>query len=331
MRKTFQYINKTIKPVDDAFSAIYHKKALDVKITKPIIIIGPERSGTTLLYSILSNQSDLYWFSRLDTIIPEAPFFSSYFRRCLSSLLLNKIVYRSIPKTISRSKGILPPSECLSYWRLIFNWGTENNYIVDNDYFDENDLSTPIKVRIFKDIQKRLLFSNKKRLLIKQPGFALKIRYLNALFPDGIFLHIIRDPVDNIISIIEAKAQTNEKYWGIKVPGWRDFINENYAAQAGHQLKSILEIIESDSHKINNRDKRYLVIKFEVMQKKPTETIEKVLSFCNLKITLEVKRSLNFIIREKKRTRLESLDLPLEQKEFFHDFQLKYGYVRKGL
>jgi LPS sulfotransferase NodH len=331
MRKIFLYINKTIKPIDDALSAIYHRKVFDVKIAKPIIIIGPERSGTTLLYSILSNHPDLYWFSRFDTIVPEAPFFSSYFRRCLSSLLFNQIVYRSIPKTISRSKGLLPPSECLSYWRLIFNWGTENNYIVDNDYFDENDLSKPKKVHIFKDIQKRLLFSNKKRLLIKQPGFALKIKYLNALFPDGIFLHIIRDPVDNIISLIKAKTQTNEKYWGTKVPGWRDFIYEKYAVQAAHQLKSILEIIESDIHKIYNYDKRYLAIKLEEIEKKPTEIIEKVLSFCSLNITPKIKQSINFITKEKKKTNLESLELPQELKEIIFDLQLKYGYVKKGL
>lgn len=185
-----------------------------------------------------------------------------------------------------------------------------------------------MKVHILKDIQKRLLFSNKKRLLIKQPGFALKIRYLNALFPDGIFLHIIRDPVDNINSLIEAKVQTNEKYWGTKVPSWRDFINEDYAVQAGHQLKSILEIIESDIHNINNCNKRYLVMKFEVIQKKPIETIEKALSFCNLNVTHKVKQSLNFIIREKKKTNLESLALPQKQKEFFHDLQLKYGYLK---
>jgi len=39
---------------------------INMEIYKPIFIIGVPRSGTTLLYNIMSNHSELAWFSQND-------------------------------------------------------------------------------------------------------------------------------------------------------------------------------------------------------------------------------------------------------------------------
>ena len=42
------------------------------------------------------------------------------------------------------------------------------------------------------------------RLLEKTPKNALRIPFLAALYPDALFIHLVRDPKENIASIIDA-------------------------------------------------------------------------------------------------------------------------------
>ena len=249
---------------------------------EPIIIFGTERSGTTLLYSLLANHDKLYWLSRLDSILVNHPYLTTYFRKYYEKIINENYVAKK--GLISRSTGIISPSECMPYWRKIFKWGNENNYMIEDDCFDENYLSPRIGNNILKDIDIRLKISNKERPLFKQPGFSLKIKFFNKLFPNAIFIHIERNPYDNLRSLVEAKIKSKEKFWGTKVPGWKYFINENYVIQSLYQMKKMNEIISQDILMVEDYEKRYLKIKYEELTNKPKDVIIRVLNFCRLTI-----------------------------------------------
>ena len=44
-----------------------------VNSSNGILIFGVDRSGTTLTYSILSNQTKFFWFSKIDTKLYRFP------------------------------------------------------------------------------------------------------------------------------------------------------------------------------------------------------------------------------------------------------------------
>ena len=48
--------------------------------------------------------------------------------------------------------------------------------------------------RAFKDFLKRVTYKSGKRLVLKSPPHTARIKTLKAMFPDAIFIHIMRDP-----------------------------------------------------------------------------------------------------------------------------------------
>ena len=294
-----------------------------MSVEDPVIILGAERSGTTLLYSVLANHLDFYWLSRLDSLFPAFPGLTCLIRRLVDSLA-GEQKYSAIPNAISRSQGLIPPSECLPYWKRIFKWGDEDNYKVDDDYFDETDLDLIIKKNIVRDLDKRLIYLGKRRLLFKQPAFSLKIRYLGALFPEAYFIHVIRNPLDNLASMVKAKRKSGKKYWGTKVPGWRNFIDSDVDVQSAFQIRSVLDIIERDIHHTDELERRFLQVKYEDLINQPLEVTNKVLQFCELTISPEITRSLTGI--RKRESEYKQWLVSDEVRKILDPLVLRYGY-----
>ena len=323
LRGTLFLLDRLLSPLDGLLARMSKKHIARIKIHQPIFIIGLERSGTTLLYSILANHPDLYWLSRLDSVLPSNPNLSSLLRRFISPIL-TKSTYIAIPGTISRSKGLLPPSECLPYWRQIFKWGNEENYMIEDDHFTEADVDEGIRGFLYEDFGTRLFWMQKKRLLFKQTGFCLKIRFLNAVFPDALFLHIIRDPFMNFLSLVRAKEASHEKFWGIKIPGWRDFLAADKRLQAAIQIRTTLEIIERDIYKAQALE-RYLQVKYEHLISNPRKTLMEVLQFCDLNWTDKMEDALNGIRRDQRKRPQDNI--PQEIMNILSPVAEKYGYT----
>jgi hypothetical protein len=303
---------------------MFTRRILQKDLIEPIIILGVERSGTTLLYSILSNHPELYWFSRLDSILTGAPLMACLIRQLASTVF--KDVHIASVGTISQTRGLLPPSECLPYWRRIFGWGDENDYLIEDDSFDEQDLDPERAKTVRFDLRKRLYFLHRTRLLFKQPGFSLKIRYLNALFPDALFIHVIRHPFDNLASLVDAKERSGENFWGTKIPGWRGLIGRDRVSQAALQMKTVLETIENDTRTIEKASQRFLTVKYEDLQGSPDTSLEEILAFCKLDMTPAIQSSALGIEPRNRRKKQASFSVSSEVSEILSRISSRYGY-----
>ena len=267
-----------------------------------IIIFGVDRSGTTLVYSILSNSSRFYWFSKLDTKIFRYPKLSLFARSFLG--LFSKNATIAIPGKISKSTGFVSPSECVPYWKNIFKWGDESNYVVEDDFFDEKYLNHINSDAIRADFINRLTIFKKQYLLIKQPGFSHKLLFLSKLFPKFKFIHISRNPIDNIFSLVNAKKKSKELFWGTKIKGWKNLINEDYFTQSVHQVFETNNLIHKQ---INNNDflkQRYFKIKYESIIKNPNKEIKKILSLSGLKMNNHIINSIKGVVNLKNNNNL---------------------------
>ena len=309
-----------------------HKKTgdlvedLTMKISKPIVVIGIERSGKTLLVSILANHPSLYWLSNLDSRWPAGTIPVTLARRIFSWTKIDQN-YVAIPGTKSTMQGRFPPSECVTYWKRVFRWGTEENYLIEDDYFDENDLRPELKKRLVRDFNLRVSLSGKARLILEQAGFSLKVLFFNALFPDAIFLQTIRNPFENHDSLVRAKRNSNQKFWGVKIPGWKELINADLSKQAVMQIRSALEIIDQDIVKIPNFETRFLRIRYEDLVSMPQQTIQSVLDFCDLDMAPQVLAALSGVRNEEKQQRNTSDHKSPEILDVLNSLAYEYGYL----
>lgn len=99
------------------------------------------------------------------------------------------------------------------------------------------------------------------RLLEKTPKNALRVPFLNKIFPDALFIYLNRDPKENISSIMEAwKSGRFVMYprkigihgpWSLLLPpGWWDVMSKPLEEVAAFQWQSVHNYVLQDLNKL---------------------------------------------------------------------------------
>ncbi len=96
------------------------------------------------------------------------------------------------------------------------------------------------------------------RLLEKTPKNALRLPFLDAVFPDALYVYLYREPNGNVSSLIEGWESNrfvtypdlpgwHGRPWSfLLVPGWRDLVGQPLAAIASEQWRRTQEILLDD-------------------------------------------------------------------------------------
>ncbi|NIA11795.1 MAG: hypothetical protein GWP10_19240 [Nitrospiraceae bacterium] len=191
-------------------------------IHKPIFMIGMGRSGTTCISEAISLHKDLGWFSIYIQHFPTLPWLA----------LLDRIT--TVPKIgwylrgKKRQEGglgslirkYLPyPSETYSVWTRFCGEKFAFDYLIGQTASEEE------KRLIVTYLKKVLRYQGKKRFFGKFTG-PPRIQYLNSIFSDAYYIHIVRDPRAVVSSLLKAK------FWreggGLVRPWWRNGLPDEY-------------------------------------------------------------------------------------------------------
>lgn len=277
-------LEATFPVTERLLAAAYHRRLEQARLIKPIIVVGPDRSGTSLVYALLANHPDLYAPTTIADRFPKHP---------LSATLLRKISswgaednFSSVPDTngvIAGGRHRL--TEAVRYW--IHHLGSRDGgwKHAPDDFFSEEDLDDNTRRVLPADLKKRLTVMQKRRLVVKQPGFSLKIRYLNALFPDAIFVHSLRHPVDNFHSLMAQKQETENPSWGVRIPGWQAHSHLSIEAQTAHQLAGTYKIILQSVAQIGGfAAGRYVPVRYESFHAAFADEVQMLFQGCELEV-----------------------------------------------
>jgi hypothetical protein len=276
----------TEKPISWALD----RRALAPPIDRPIFIMGPERSGTTFIYALLAAHPDTLAFTTVADRFPDHPYSSSLLRRIFSPQTNEQ--YRSVPKTIGRIEGgRFSLTEGLRYWGRYLQTRTGSWTERPDEFFTEEDLDEVTRRTLPKDLKKRLFILQKQRLVLKQPGFSLKIRYLDALFPDAIFVHCIRRPADNYRSLLSLKSKPGHSGWGIRIPERFKLPNASLEAQTAQQLAVTYDLVRDSINRIKNGPDRYVAVFYDLFQKNFARETSKLFQRCGLSAPQEIMNS----------------------------------------
>jgi hypothetical protein len=165
-------------------------------IIKPIFILGPGRSGTTLLSRLMSRHPELAWFSGWTNRFPNWPQLSLLSR--LNDLTFLEKATRGIRKWPK-------PAEAISIWNYCFPGFSQSN----NDW-DENQFDKSGAAKLTRLIESHLKWQGKERFSTKYTGWP-RIRFLTAIFPDAQFVYIDRDPRAVVFSYMKLKWHFKRK------------------------------------------------------------------------------------------------------------------------
>jgi omega-hydroxy-beta-dihydromenaquinone-9 sulfotransferase len=247
-------------------------------ITKPIIIVGTGRCGSTVFHRLLATHPQLMWLSGFSLRYPTRPTWNKWAVEAMGNPLLRRLFGERIR-----------PGECYRFWdTYAYGFSEPCRDLV------RTDVTARVKKRVRGAIQP-MLTPARNRFLAKITGWP-RIGFLNEIFEDAKFIHIIRD------GRAVANSLLHVSFWrGWYGPqGWRagllsaedqatwESYDRSFVALAGLEWRIQMRAIDAARERLD--PKLFYEVKYEDFCRQPLETYRQVLEFAELPESAELER-----------------------------------------
>ncbi len=176
------------------------------------------------------------------------------------------------------------------------NW-TEGAQLFELDYYnpqldhlrDETDASLFHRRRLAVQIGLFTRLSGKRRFVNKHPQNSLRIRFLRRIFPNALFIHVIRDG-RAVVRSSQAQIRRDRFRQRIpfgnfpKPPQWRAYRDLPEAAQFAHQWVDVIDYIRG-CFTPDDAGRSYFELRYEDFCADPRHCLERLDAFCGLSPT----------------------------------------------
>ena len=256
----------------------------------PIFIMGVQRSGTSILYKILSKTNNFN-------------FVTAY-----NAIRNSELIYNHINNLEKKSKNELndflktksQTSRGIDNLAVTSDFPEEYGFVLAQK--TSTSKITPKSYKIFENFCKKIQYisKNDKLLLLKNPFDFSNYVYIKSVFPKSKFIFIHRNPLNTLNSQLKAMrtlTKNKSEYMALLSPGY-DKLHDNkvllqfykflYSSKTPFRINSAIKnLAESTKYYLENIDhlkkEDYVITKYEDLCEKPSEEINKVLSFLSLK------------------------------------------------
>ena len=165
---------------------------------RPIMIVGCGRSGTTLLYRMLCCHPDLAWFSNVTDRWPSLPALAA----------LSNAYPRAVSSRIDLK--LMPvPSEGYSFWNEL----NRLDGLPADEPLTEYDVSDRARAVAAVRIGAITRFQGKPRFVNKATRNVRRMRYVDALLDDALFVNVVRDPRATVASLLQVAFWPEITVW----------------------------------------------------------------------------------------------------------------------
>jgi hypothetical protein len=234
----------------------------------PVFIVGPPRSGTTLLSQVLVHCYRFAPFTNLAHRLHRTPLAAAWLGRALLQRQASAFDSR-----FGHVAGWGAPSEGGRIWS---RWMPE---------FGPLDEGAAARLPVAEI--RRTVFGTAQILgapfLNKNVMHSVHVGLLDALFPGCLFLEIRRAVRDNVRSIVRAREAGGgptdaEGWWSVRPAGAEAFLAAEPVVQAAAQVRLVRETIERDAARLG--EGRRLVIEYADLCADPAAVCARVERSC---------------------------------------------------
>jgi hypothetical protein len=236
-------------------------------ITKPIIIVGTGRCGSTLFHRLLAKHPQMMWLSPLCYKYPHKPGWNRMAVAAMDNPLLRRLFGEKIR-----------PGENYRFWdKYAYGFSEPCRDLV------RSDVSARVKKQVRAAFEP-MLTSKRSRLLIKITGWP-RIGFLNEIFPDARFIHVLRDGRAVASSLLHVgfwKGWHGPQSWraGLLSPEdqalWESY-DRSFTALAGIEWRIQMRAMEAARRAID--PSLFYEVKYESFCEEPVEHFRRVLDF----------------------------------------------------
>jgi hypothetical protein len=275
-------------------------------VKKPVFIIGCPRSGTSITLELMAAHENFAWVSNL---LNEKPFKIELTR-------FNKIYNdpnMGVPWLLKhQGQAALPrPVEPWKFWSTYlakFQW--ERGGATPPQRQNENDL-TQLEIDQTRSVVDDICrYQQKERFLSKYTDFP-RIKYLSQVFPDAVFIHVVRDGRAVAYSYYSsmrsgAFCTWDERHWWMSgwPTAWREEWSEKYGCPlsfAAYQWKFFLSEIWEDSNVLPSD--RFLEFNYKDLMESPKAVLQRIFQKCDLEMSSRVEFHLKSVILDSRNSK----------------------------
>ncbi len=183
--------NRLTSPISDVIEIPFERRIQDIKFA-PIFIIGPARSGTTLVYQCITQGLKTSYFPNFATWLPNFPIFAA----SVASSFDVSCPLECFESNYGKTKGWLAPAQGYEIWTRWFQ--NINDYSAPTNFDD----AAIFKIRkVVASFEK--LFD--APFVNKWPGFNVFMAKLSNTFPNAMFVRVHRDYLQIAQSVLKGR------------------------------------------------------------------------------------------------------------------------------
>jgi len=271
-----------------------------MRVKKPIFIISCPRSGSSLLFKVLSESKEL-WSSYRE---------SHYFWKSFLSEPRDPIFSMSLNASDFKEKD-------REYLENLYHLNTFNDEFsgeLTRILFFREKLKPLFNsyLSLNKLIKKHLINLKDYRIIDKTPPNVFRVPFIDKLFPDAKYIFLTRDAKTNISSLIDAwlsegnlfsfkfrefyeyNSRLNIEGYSGKVwkflnpPGWEDYLS-------GKSIEEVcaFQWLSANEHALNAfsemPSEKYLHVRYEDLLADRFNGIQSLCEFCEIEFSKEIK------------------------------------------
>ena len=292
-----------------------------LKITKPIILVGTGRCGSTVFHRLLARHPHLMWLSGFTYRYPDKPEWNRWAVTAMDNALLRRLFGDKIR-----------PGENYRFWdRHAYGFSEPCRDLL------RSDVSARVKKQVRAALEP-MLSPKRNRLLVKITGWP-RIGFLNEIFEDAKFIHIVRDGravASSLLHVNFWRGWYGPQGWraGLLSPEdqatWESY-DRSFTALAGLEWRIQMRAIDAARRTLDPRF--FFEVKYEAFCEQPVETYRRVLEFAELPNSAAFERDVRAASVRSTSNRWRDDLAPGQQtilEDLLREDLLRYGYGDQG-